>query len=360
MSGDKQYDATPHKLEEARKRGEGPKSQDIVAGAVLFTSALAAPLVLLDLTPMRTLAVWAITRIAQMSHGEPEHYPGEVLHAALPLITRFAIFMAAVVAVAVGSSLLQSGLRTSTEPLAPKLERLNPLNGLKRLFSQRGAVESLKTLLKAVFLVLVAYIFIRSEVDNLAGLARVELTSSWPHVVEACRRMGMRLAFLALAFGVIDVAWQSWQFKQQLKMTRQELLDEFKSQEGDPHIRARRRGLARALAKKAKLNSVQKARVVVTNPTHVAVALAYDDGEHEVPTLVVKGQGYRAQRIRELAQEYEVDVVREPPLARSIFSAVEEGDPIPPSLYLATAHVLLMVRRMEEARQAGASKGRSS
>ena len=351
MSSDKQYDATPHKLEEARKRGEGPKSQDITSGAVLFAAALSAPLVLLDVAPMRSLATWTATRLALVHQDDPGQYPGEILQAALPLLFRFGCFMALVVFVGVVSSVAQSGMRTSMEPLNPKLDRLSPLGGIKRVLSKKGAVEAIKTLAKALLLVVLTYLFIRGELDSVAGLARVELTSSWPAVVEACRRLGMRLAFLALTFGVIDVAWQSYQFKQQMRMSRQELLDEYKSQEGDPHIRARRRGLARALAKKAKMHAVQNARVVVTNPTHFAVALAYDDGDHEVPRVLVKGRGHRALRIKDLAAAHGVEVVCEPPLARAIYAAVEEGDPIPPTLYLATAHVLLMVRRLEDERQ---------
>ncbi len=357
MAEDKTHDPTPHRLREARERGEVPRSQDVVTALVtaagLGTFSIAWEHVV---TGARNLVAYGATSMAHAAEGDPRLAMSGLTTAAIPLLLWSATVPLVVVVSAFVTGLAQTTGLVSLSPLAPQFSRVNPLEGIKRMFSARGAGEHVKVLLKALALVVVAVLTCRSESHRLLALGEGQLVSVVSVVVGAGFRLAWKLVATVAVISVLDYAWQRRTFMKGLRMSLQEIKDEYRSHEGDPHIKARRRQLQRAMAKKASLQNVRKARVVVANPTHFAVALQYGGGETEVPLVLVKGSDHRAIRIKELARLHGVEVVESPALARALHASVEEGHYIPQSLYLATAHVLVMVAQLEE--QARKAKGR--
>jgi len=348
MADDKTEDASPHKLEEARKKGQIAKSQDLVSAAVL-AAGVTATLVLSRtlISNWVSIATWGADRISHLDGTNFRGTAGEITIAAIGLAQSGAALLFAVMVTALGVSLLQSGFNLSAEPLMPKLKRINPLDGVKRLLSMRGILESLKMLLKAVIMLTVGFFAVKAELGTLPGFSLMNGATIMENALTGITHVAVKLILAAVVVGVGDMAFQKYQFKKQMRMSRQELVDEHKMLEGDPHVKARQRKLRRQLSKRNKLDGVKDARVVVTNPDHYAVALKYRDGGSEIPRVVAKGKNYRAERIKTLARKHQVRIVESPPLARSLFKMVEVGKAIPPTLYLATAEILIMVAKLD-------------
>jgi flagellar biosynthetic protein FlhB len=347
MSDEKKYDPTPHRLEEARRQGQVARSVDLVSAIALWAGLSClfvqrGPLI----EACRGLARWGALRIAS-SDGLEGHL-SDLLTAALPLVWRAALVAAVFALFGVASGLMQTRGLVSAAAITPRLDAVNPLAGLKRLFSLQHAWDLGKILVRAILLVWVGGVYIRYRMNDLGALSSMDPAESGTTIADAVVALGWRLLGATLAVALLDFGWQIFQFKKKMRMSRQELVEDMRMQEGDPFIKARRRQMQRKLSKRASVQAVKEARVVVTNPTHYAVALAYDDGETEVPRVLVKGQGHRAEAIKSLARESGVEVVESPPLARALHASVEEGDPIPPHLYLATAQILVMVAEMEK------------
>ncbi|HMA50472.1 MAG TPA: flagellar type III secretion system protein FlhB, partial [Magnetospirillaceae bacterium] len=231
--------------------------------------------------------------------------------------------------------------------LAPNFAKLNPLSGLKRIFSAHGLVEFGKNLAKLSVVVVLFYFVVRDKVRVLPLLPTMEL----PTILSFLHTVLIRLLLTVLCFQIViagaDYAWQRFQYFKKLRMTRQEVRDEHKQSEGDPMIKARIRNLRVARARQRMMTAVPKADVVVTNPTHFACALKYDPETMNAPVLVAKGQDLVAFRIRELAKEHDVMIVENPPLARALYAAVEVDREVPPEHYKAVAEVISYVFRLK-------------
>ena len=259
-------------------------------------------------------------------------------------------FFALFVIFAIFSGILQHGFLISMESLQPKLSKLNPISGLKRLFSMRSIVEMLKSVLKMSVITFVVYWALKDSSDRILGLSATNIN----YVVESMAWDIMEvmslvtLAFVAMAF--LDFLYQKYEHIKGLKMTKQEVKDEQKQMEGDPLIKGRIRQIQREMAQRRMMEEVPKADVVITNPTHFAVALHYKQGEMQAPKLLAKGKGITAQRIREIAKENNIAIVQNPPLARTIFQDVELDQIIPPDLFKAVAEVLAYVFNLQQNR----------
>jgi flagellar biosynthetic protein FlhB len=262
-------------------------------------------------------------------------------------------FFILVVAVAVISSVALGGITLSTEAIAPKLEKLNPLKGLKRLVSVKGLVELLKALAKFLLVGGATALALWTTLDDFIALNTMELG---PAVIQLGRLVGWSFVLVAstlILVAMIDVPFQLWDHKRQLKMTRQELKEEMKDTEGRPEVKGRIRSLQRELAQRRMMEEVPKADVVVTNPNHFAVALRYDQSRMSAPKLVAKGSDLVAANIRRVAREHDVTVVESPMLARAIYFHTELGDMIPSGLYLAVAKLLAYVFQLRAYRTDG-------
>ena len=241
------------------------------------------------------------------------------------------------------ASLVQHGFLLSWEPLKPNFSRINPLSGFKRLFSSRSLMEMLKSVLKICLISLAVYWALMSGSDRLLVLT----DTSVEHVVDSLGEDAIQVMALVtvlfLLIALIDFFYQRFQHTKGLRMTKQEVKDEQKQMEGDPMVKGRIRQIQRDMAQRRMMEEVPKADVVITNPTHFAVALVYKQGEMYAPKLIAKGQGEMAARIRKLAQAHAVPLVENPPLARALYNDVELDGFIPPGLFKVVAEVLAYV-----------------
>jgi flagellar biosynthetic protein FlhB len=247
----------------------------------------------------------------------------------------------------VAGNVLQIGFEIHAEPLAPKLSKLNPLAGLKRIVSMRGLVELVKSLVKVLFIGAIAWSVVSGYLADFPTLVRRDIAGIWEFTHTAAYRILFYVCLATVVLAVLDYAYQRWQHEENLKMTKQEIRDERKQTEGDPQIKSRIRSLQRQAAYHRMIAEVPTADVVITNPTHLAIALRFDPAEMNAPQVVAKGADYLAARIRDIAREHGVPLVENQPLAQSLYRLADPGDYIPVELYRAVAEVLAYVYRLK-------------
>lgn len=245
-------------------------------------------------------------------------------------------------------SLIQVGWKVSSKPMQPRLSKFNPISGFKRILSKDALFELVKSILKIGIIVYVAYTSIRDHVDEVFILYDLSLNQAVALVGTLIINAGLKIAFVYLVVGIVDYIYQKHKFNEDMKMTKQEVKDEYKNTEGDPQIKGRQRQKMREVSRKRMMQDVPKADVVITNPTHLAVALKYDAGEGRAPVVLAKGEDYIAQRIKEIAKENNIEIVEDKPLARMLYHNVDIGAEIPPELYQAVAEVLAMIYRNKQ------------
>ena len=261
------------------------------------------------------------------------------------------VFLLMLLAAALIGPVLLGGWLFSAKLLAPKGERLNPLAGLKRMFSLKALVELLKAVAKFLVVLVMALVVLNMRTDDLLALGNQTLPSA---IAQSAWILGTSLVLLACALiliAAVDVPFQIWDNKKKTRMTKQEVRDEYKDSEGKPEVKSRVRQLQREMAERRMMGEVPKADVVITNPTHYAVALKYDPVNSGAPVVVAKGADFLAQKIREVAAEHDVVVLESPPLARAVYYSTELEHPIPAGLYLAVAQVLAYVYQIRQYQQ---------
>jgi flagellar biosynthetic protein FlhB len=344
QGGEKTEAPTPRRIEKAREEGQIPVSKDLSAAAALAGATVGAAMVGPDAA--RAL-IAAMTALYERSHAVDPALMAEALRptirAALLLLLGIAAFA---LVLGAGSTLAQTQLHLSLKRIAPRLSRLSPLAGAKRLVSVENLVEFLKSLAKLAVLIAAAVAVLWDAPSRLVHAAEwAPATLLAVTVADAFRLLLALLAALAV-IGVLDVAWMRYRHSQRLRMSRQDIREEMKQSEGDPEIRARLRRIRAERARSRMLAQVPKATVVVTNPTHYAVALAYDRGSSAAPKVVAKGVDHLAAKIRALAEEHRIPVVANPPLARALYT-VELDREIPEEHYQAVAEIIAYVWRLK-------------
>ncbi|MBL8990778.1 MAG: flagellar biosynthesis protein FlhB [Phycisphaerae bacterium] len=339
---------TERKRAQAREKGQVARSPDLAAaidlvGAALLVWFLGSSLVSgLKLMLQRSLA------------GEGPGAPLDVRSAgeafAWSMLQGLWVAGPVIVimwVVACAAQFLQVGWMLTLQPLAPKLDRLNPVAGFGRLFSRRSLVKTVVNIVKLVVVVWVVVLATRGRLDELAALPTASAASAFERIYLIVMEVAAYVLAVMLLIGLCDWFYQRWQHTQDLKMSKQEVKDERKSGEGDPEVKARRMRIARELALQRIRRDVPKADVIVTNPTHYAVALRYDAATMAAPKVVAKGVDWLALRIREVGVAHGVPIVEKPPLARALYAGVEEGRTISPEFYQAVAELLAYVYRIQ-------------
>ncbi len=350
---DKTEQPTPRRLIRAREEGSVARAQGLPGAAIMVTAAL------FFLMGGRSL-VMAMERSLRSGLGldaetmrDPARLLVAVWQVVSPPLGAVAILILLLTAIGVLANLAVGGWVFSPKLLAPDANRINPLSGLRRLFSREGLAEVVKALLKVLVIGGVAYIVLRDSIPATVNLARESWSGAFASVAGLATHALLYFA-AALAFVVaIEVPYQIWSHRGRLRMTRQELRDEMRELEVNVHTKRRLRALRRRFARARMMTEVPRADVVITNPDHYAAALRYQEGVTRAPRLVAKGAGLIAQRIREIATEHHVPIVSAPPLARAIYRYVELEDEIPVGLYQAVAEVLAYVYRLRLARDTG-------
>ena len=347
--GEKTEPATSKKLSDARSEGQVCKSRELdqalalvglfltlkVAVSFMGSTFLEVFSDIYNKIP-DTEAATELSTVAVMSYMQ---------HAALLSLKLAGPFFAVGFLIAFVSNLVQVKWKVSTKPLQPKLDKFNPVNGFKRMFSKDSLFELLKSIVKITMIAIIAYTSIRSHLQEIFLLYHITLNQAIALVGSIVIDVGLKIAIVYCVVGAVDYLYQKHKFNEDMKMTKQEVKDEMKNSEGDPQIKSKQRQRMQEASRRRMMQDVPQADVVITNPTHYAVALKYDAGTGTAPILVAKGADLIAQRIKEIARENKVEIVENKPLARMIYTNVEIGREIPPELYQAVAEILAAVYR---------------
>ena len=340
--------ATPRKRRREREEGRVAKSNDLDA----------ATIILVGLYVLLVLGAWmgsglvdAIRAAIRFMSDGTLFQSDWVTTLGIDSLKRFLVLWgpialaAGVTAFAVVVS--QVGLELTTKPLSPRFDRLNPVSGMKKILSLRSIAEMVKGLFKASLFGIVLYSALKNETAGFIEAIRYPIDAGIGVIFDRVWSLCARFAFLLLVIALFDYVYQRWEFERSIRMSKQEIKEEYKQMEGDPMLKSKIRQKQREMARKRMMASVPKADVVITNPTTLAIALQYDKEVMEAPEVVAKGKGHIARRIREIAEEYGVPVVENVPLARALYRELEIGDSIPESLYKAVAEVLAFVYRLK-------------
>jgi len=346
--GDKTEQPTERKRTETREKGNVARSQDLNTAGLLLAGAAAMQFLgpgvvdtlqgilrqFLTTDAYRDLDAASVTKIAW-------DVMGTLLSGVLP-------FMAAMAAAALALNLVQVGFFATTEPLVPKFARLNPLEGVKRIFSIAGLVKLGVSIGKIAVVATIAAWFTWAQLGHLLETVQYETGVFFGDIGMSMIALAFQLAAALVILAMLDYGFQLWKFNKDIMMTKQEVRDEMKNMEGDPLIRQRRREAHRKLATAQELRQVQDADVVITNPTELAVAIKYDADTMPAPIVVAKGADQMAARIRKIAAEHGVPIVEKKPLAQALYKTIKPGQPIPVELYEAVAEILAYVYRLNE------------
>ena len=256
-------------------------------------------------------------------------------------------FLIAGVVIALICNILQVGFKVATEPLRPNFGKMNPLQGIQKLFSMQSLFELLKSVAKIVLISYVVYSYFKSEKSSIYLLYDMSLRQGIALMGNLTINMGIRVAAVYMIIALVDFIYQKRKFHTDMMMTKQEVKDEMKESEGDPQIKSKQRQRMREASQRRMMQELPKADVVITNPTHYAVAIQYDQEKYNAPIVLAKGADYLAKKIKEIAKENDVEIVENKPLARMLYANVEIGAVIPPELYKAVAEVLAFVYHLK-------------
>ncbi|MBW7473283.1 flagellar biosynthesis protein FlhB [Paenibacillus oenotherae] len=347
FSQEKTERATPKKRQESREKGQVAKSADLPAAFILLFVFLSF-IMLGDFYQERLLHLFGLMfeqkLLLQITTGNVMSLFSEIMFQVFILLAP--IFAIAVI-VAILGSYVQIGFLFTGEPLKLKLSKLNPINGFKQIFSMRSLFEFVKNILKLLVIGLIVYLNLWSERDHIMQLARVPIESIYSFTASLMITLGLEIGALLAVLAVIDYIYQRYEHEKSLRMSKQDIKEEYKKTEGDPLIKGKIRERQRRMALQRMMQEVPKADVVITNPTHFAIALKYDSANMEAPTVIAKGMDYVALRIKEVAKENGVITMENKPLARALYDRSEIGETIPADLFQAVAEVLAYVYKLK-------------
>lgn len=340
--------ATPKHIEEAREQGQVAQSQDLGSAIVLLFAVILlyfiTPRIFHSLMDVFKLVYMHIPTIDLNANNVPAYFQmGQFF-----LIKLLAPFSISVMIIGALAKLMQVGWLFTAKTMEPKFSKLNPANHIKRIFSSRGIVELAKGVFKIIIVGSLAYWTIKAELPKFVPLMDQELGNMALLLGSIAFKLGLRIALAMLLLAILDYSFQRWKHFQDLKMTKQQVKDEFKQSEGDPLVKGRIRQIQMKSSLNRMIKSIPDADVVVTNPTHIAVAIKYDPSYMTAPRVVAKGARKLAERIKAIAREHNIPVIEEKELARALFKTTDVGLEIPYNLFQAVAEVLALIYRLKE------------
>ena len=351
QSGDKTEKATPKKRRDARKKGQVRQSTEV---NVTFCSLLMFGTLLL-IWPWFTENLMGIYYEQLSSHSLTQAVGGLSTSEVMALLARIMmayfltvlpIFGVAMVA-GFGINFLQVGFLFTTDPIKLKLSKINPVSGFKRLFSTKALVDLAKSFIKIVVLGIIAYSDFMVLIEEFPKYIGQDVHTSFIQIMQTAFMLALKMCLAMIFISIADFLYQWWKYEKDLKMSKQEVKDEFKMMEGDPQIKGKIKAKQRQMSMMRMMSRIPEADVVITNPTHYAVVLKYEEAVSSAPIVVAKGQDYVALRIREAAQEHNIEIVENPPLAQSLYSLCEIDDEVPAEFYQAVADVLVYVYKQK-------------
>lgn len=347
---EKTESASSKKLQDARKKGNIPRSKDLSAAMLLIVAAVTIYGTGITLVKdLESIFGFNLT----IERADLFDFGRMIFHlysSIVSVMQSMVVVMSILTAAGIIGSIALGGLNFSWDPLLPKFSKINPISGLKRMFSVQSLVELLKSIAKVSLVGLVATLVIHHFLEEALGLTFQSIQPAIAHGASMTIWSFILIASVLVLIAAIDVPFQVWSYKEKLKMTKQEVKDEFKQQEGDPQVRGRIRQLQRQAAMNRMMSDVPTADVIITNPTHFSVALKYDQEEGKAPVMVAKGSDFIALKIREVGNHYDIPVIQSPALTRAIFHHTEIGEEIPQGLFKAVAQLLAYVYQLRNAR----------
>lgn len=340
--------ATPRRRQDARKKGQVAQSKEISSVLILMTTMgvfyFAGTWIFYNFSGVFTGIYGNIGTLSLNNASEAGLFLSTIFEYLIAIL--IPIFLPIVVA-AVVANVAQVGFEMHSQPLQPKLSKLNPIAGMKKIVSLKSLVELVKSILKIIIVGAVAYVIIEKEMRYFPSLMQKSVVDILLFIAGVTFKIFLFVCLVLIVLAVLDYVYQRWQHEKNLKMTKQEIKDERKQTEGDPKIKARIRSIQLEMAQRRMMETIPEADVVITNPTHLALAVKFDAKEMVAPTVLAKGSGFIAERIKEVAREHHVPIVEDKPLAQAMFKMVEIGDFIPVELYRAVAEVLAYVYRLK-------------
>lgn len=347
FAGDKTEKATPKKRQDARKKGQVAKSMDISGALILLTSFLCL-MAFGGFMKTRILALYTDIFINRLSMDVTKENVMVLLgDYGVQILLLLAPVFVVVIIVGLVANFAQIGFMLNGEGLKMKFSKLDPIKGFKNIASMKSLVEFLKSILKLTVITYLVYTTIWGARGDIAKLGQLPVEDTFSFAVKLTVELGIKTAFGLFILAVLDYVYQKYEHEKSLKMSKQDIKDEYKKMEGDPLIKGKIRERQRHMAMQRMMQEVPKADVIITNPTHFAVALKYDGTQMEAPQVVAKGQDFVALRIREIAKENGVTIMENKPLARALFQRSEIGDSIPADLFQAVAEVLAYVYKLK-------------
>ncbi len=347
--GEKTEPATAKKLKEAREDGKVAKSKELTAAFDLivlflvlkiFMSMIGNGFIEIFHSVYTLMPDFVSINAMEVSSQSITNFMYMILVQMIKIVAPFFVFGFAITFLL---SIIQVGWKVSAKPMKPKADRFNPINGFKRIFSKDSLFELLKSILKIIIIIYVAYSAIKDHANDIFILYDISLNQALALCGDVIINAGLKISLVYLIVGFADFIYQKYRFNEDMKMTKQEVKDEYKNTEGNPEIKGRQRQRMREASRRRMMQDVPKADVVITNPTHLAVAIKYEPEVNRAPIVLAKGEDFIAQKIREAAKENNIKIIENKPLARMLYANVDIGGEIPPELYQAVAEILAMV-----------------
>ncbi|WP_123040056.1 flagellar biosynthesis protein FlhB [Cohnella candidum] len=352
FAGEKTEKATPKKRQDARNKGQVAKSAEISSSLILL-GVLSCFLMLGPFFQDRILRLFGDIFLHRLNMDITDQNVLQLFyHYVVQILILLSPILIVAILIAFASTYVQIGWLFTTEPLKMSLSKLNPLSGLKNMFKLRSVIELLKSMLKLTLIGLIVYWVLWTKKQQFLDLAHVPIGGIFAFTARLIVQLGLIVAAILFVLAIGDYLYSRYEYEKGLKMSKQDIKDEHKLSEGDPLIKGKIKEKQRRMALMRMMQEVPKADVVITNPTHFAVALQYDGSKMEAPVIVAKGQDYLALRIREIAKKHDVVIMENKPLARALYERAEVGDAIPGDLFQAVAEVLAYVYRLKGRRRA--------
>ena len=351
--GEKTEEPTSKKLDDARKEGQVAKSKEIANGFGLLSFFLVLKFMSgymgISLIECFSYFYAEIPETVELiANPVPEAAMMSLLISAVIILLKMILPILLIgFVVAFVSDYVQVKWRPTAKPLMPKFSKLNPISGFKKIISANSIVELIKSIAKIGLIAYVVYSYLKDKTNQIFMLYDIQLTQAVILIGELVIDLGIRISIVYMIIAAADFVYQKWKFHEDMKMTKQEIKEEYKNQEGNPEVKGKIRSKMREASQRRMMQSLPEADVVITNPTHYAVAIKYNPDTSPAPIVIAKGEDYLAQKIKEVAREHQVEIVENKPLARMLYANVEIGAEIPPELYQAVAEVLAFVYHLK-------------
>jgi flagellar biosynthetic protein FlhB len=350
---EKTEQATPKRIEKAREDGDVPRSRELAACAVLFSAGVSMMMLDQHLGTALRSSLRSGLQFDRSMAFDPAVLLMKISHTILDLLIAFAPVALVVIAVAVGAPILVGGWVFSDKVFVPKFNRLNPIQGISNMFSKNALAELVKSILKALLVSCVAYWVVKSDLEPILSLSNMPIQIGIAEVSHLMLTGFITIVAALIFIAAIDVPYQLYQYAEKLKMTKQQIKDESKETDGNPEIKGKIRQQQREMSRRRMMSKIPTADVVITNPTHYAVAVKYQEDGMSAPIVVAKGADAVALKIREIAKEHKIVTLESPKLARALYAHTELDKEIPEALYAAVAEVLAYVFQLRMFKQQG-------